>query len=206
MKPSFICRFVSRKFFYKCFFKLYIYVFSLLFVYSPKFYSQTLTSEQIYKKVTNTVVVIHAYDYNNELSKQGSGVVFNDKGYVVTNYHVLVGCDRLEILHNKEIVPYVDINGIDVEKDILILKIKAQKFPAIKIGDSEKLNSGQRVYTIGSPLGFENTISEGIISELRSYEESEKIFIQITASISSGSSGGGVEISSCSKNDAYERF
>ncbi|OGU36911.1 MAG: hypothetical protein A2315_02710 [Ignavibacteria bacterium RIFOXYB2_FULL_35_12] len=173
-------------------FKIILYLFVILFFYSSDIYNQTLTAEQIYKKVTDAVVVIHAYDENNELVKQGSGVVLNDKGYVVTNYHVLEGCDRLEILHNKEIVPYVDIIGIDVEKDILILKIKAKKFPAIKIGDSKKINIGQRVYAIGSPLGFENTISEGIISGLRSYEEYEKSFIQITASISSGSSGGAI--------------
>jgi tetratricopeptide (TPR) repeat protein len=172
--------------------KLNICLFVLIFVYSPNIYAQTLTAEQIYKKVTNAVVVIHAYDYSNELVKQGSGVVLNDKGYVVTNYHVLAGCDRLEILHNKEIIPYVDIIGIDVEKDILILKIEAKKFPAIKIGNSKKLNIGQRIYAIGSPLGYENTISEGIISGLRSYEESEKNFIQITASISAGSSGGAI--------------
>lgn len=73
-------------------------------------------------------MVILAYDSNNELSTQGSGVVINDKGYVVTNYHVLAGNDRLEVLHNKDIVPYVDIIGIDVEKDILILKIDDKKF------------------------------------------------------------------------------
>ena len=173
-------------------FRLNICLYAFLLFYSPDIYNQTLTAEQIYKKVANTVVVIHAYDYNNELSKQGSGVILNNKGYVVTNYHVLAGCDRLEILHNKEIVPYVDIIGIDVEKDILILKIEAKKFPSIKIGNSKSLNIGQRVYAIGSPLGFENTISEGIISGLRSYEEYEKDFIQITASISSGSSGGAV--------------
>lgn len=172
--------------------KLNIYLFSLLLFCSPSIYSQVLSAENIYKKVSGAVVVILAYDYNNQLSKQGSGVVIDDKGYVVTNYHVLEGCERLEIHHIKEIVPYVDIIGIDVEKDILILKIKAQKFPAIEIGDSEKLNIGQRVYAIGNPLGFENTISEGIISGLRSHEESGRSFIQITASISSGSSGGAV--------------
>jgi tetratricopeptide (TPR) repeat protein len=173
-------------------FKFNFYLFVLLLIYTPHIYNQTLTAEQIYKKVTDAVVVIHAYDSNNKLSKQGSGVVLNDKGYIVTNYHVLAGCDRLEILHNKETVPYVDIIGIDVEKDILILKIKAKKFPSVKIGDSKSLKIGQRVYALGSPLGFENTISEGIISGLRSYEEFEKNFIQITASISSGSSGGAV--------------
>lgn len=168
------------------------YLFIILFLYSPNLNSQTLTAEQIYKKVAVAVVVILAYDLNDELSMQGSGVVINDKGYVVTNYHVLEGCERLEILHNEEIVPYVDIIGIDVERDILILKIEESKFPAITIGVSQKLNIGQRVYAIGSPLGFENTISEGIISGLRSYEEFGKNFIQITASISSGSSGGAV--------------
>ena len=170
--------------------KLNIFLYSFLLFYSTNIYCQTLSAEQIYKKVNDAVVVIHAYDYNNHLSKQGSGVVINEKGYVVTNYHVLAGNDRLEVLHNKEIVPYVDIIGIDVEKDILILKIEEKKFPAIKIGDSKSLIIGQRVYAIGSPLGFENTISEGIISGLRSYEESGKNFIQITASISPGSSGG----------------
>ena len=180
------------KYFQKFPIRLSILLLFLFFVYPQNIYTQTLTAEQIYKKVTGAVVVILAYDLNNELSSQGSGVVINDKGYVVTNYHVLEGNDRLEIMHNKEIVPFVDIIGIDVEKDVLILKIEAKKFPAIKIGDSKKLNIGQRVYAIGSPLEFENTISEGIISGLRSYEESGKNFIQITASISSGSSGGAV--------------
>lgn len=173
-------------------FKINIYIFALLFIYSPNLHTQTLTAGQIYKKITDAVVVIHAFDCNNELNKQGSGVVINDKGYVVTNYHVLEGCERLEILHNKEVVPYVDIIGIDVEKDILILKIDAKMFPAIKIGNTKSLKIGQRIYALGSPLGFENTISEGIISGLRSDEVSGRNLIQITASISSGSSGGAV--------------
>ncbi|MBK7381579.1 MAG: tetratricopeptide repeat protein [Ignavibacteriales bacterium] len=185
-------RFSLGNFIHPPLFKLSIYILSLLFVYSPNIYNQTLTADKIYKKVSDAVVVILAYDSNNELSTQGSGVVINDKGYVVTNYHVLAGNDRLEVLHNKDIVPYVDIIGIDVEKDILILKIDDKKFPSIKIGESKNLTIGQRVYAVGSPLGFENTISEGIISGLRSYEESGKDFIQITASISPGSSGGAV--------------
>ncbi len=189
MEKYFYQHFIPPKFYVS---QLNIYLFILLLAYSPNFFSQALTAEQIYKKVSNAVVVIYAYDDAGELSKQGSGVVINDKGYVVTNYHLLEDCERLEILHNEEIVPYVDIIGIDVEKDILILKIEDQKFPAIEIGNSKSLNIGQRVYAIGNPLGFENTISEGIVSGLRSYEEFGMNFIQITASISSGSSGGAV--------------
>ena len=173
-------------------FKLYILLFFLLLACTQNNDNQTLSTEKIYKNVSDAVVVIHSYDSNNELSSQGSGVVINDKGYVVTNYHVLGDNDRLEIIHNKEIVPYADLMGIDVEKDILILKIQDKKFPSIKIGDSKTLTIGQRVYAIGSPLGFENTISEGIISGLRNDDETGRDFIQITASISPGSSGGAV--------------
>src|SRR3989304_5029710 len=170
----------------------YFFILSFFFLISLRLNSQTLTAEQIYEKVKDAVVVILAYDYSDELVKQGSGVVLNDKGYVVTNYHSLSGCERLEIKHGDEIIPYVDIIGIDVEKDILILKIEEKKFPAVKLGDIKALKVGQRVYAIGSPMGCENTISEGIISRLRSYEELSKNYIQITASISPGSSGGAV--------------
>lgn len=183
---------VSSNIFHPALCRLIVYLLCLFFIYTPNLYNQTLTADKIYKKVTDAVVVIHAYDANGELAKQGSGVVINDKGYIVTNYHVLEGCEKLEVLHNKKLVPYIDIIGIDVEKDILILKIDKKKFPAIKIGDSKYLNIGQRIYAIGSPLGFENTISEGIISGLRSYEENQRNFIQITASISAGSSGGAI--------------
>lgn len=174
------------------FLNLNIFILCFFFLLSGTIRSQTLSAEQIYEKVKDAVVVILAYDNSDELRAQGSGVVINDKGYVVTNYHVLEGNERLEIMHGEEIIPYVDIIGIDVEKDILILKIEKQKFLSIKNGNIKELKIGQRVYAIGSPLGFENTISEGIVSGLRSYNEVGRNFIQITASISSGSSGGAV--------------
>jgi len=155
-------------------------------------YSQDLSPENIFEKVNNAVVVVLAYDYEGKLAKQGSGVVLNDKGYIVTNYHILAECDKIEIKHYDKVIPYVDIIGVDVEKDILILKIKREIIPSLKIADSDKLKVGQRVYAIGSPLGFENTISEGIISGLRNYDELNRNFIQITASLSTGSSGGAV--------------
>ena len=182
----------SRASSYNFHIKLNILLLFIIFVNTPNIYNQTLTADKIYKKVSDAVVVILAYNSSNKLSSQGSGVVINNKGYVVTNFHVLAENDRLEILHNKEIVPYVDIIGIDVQKDILILKIEEEKLPSIKIGDSKNLTIGQRIYAIGSPMGFENSISEGIISGLRSSGEMGKNVIQITASISPGSSGGAV--------------
>jgi hypothetical protein len=192
VKNNYTPQIVSKNSNYSYFLKANVFILSFFFLLCGRLNSQTLSAEQIYEKVKDAVVVILAYDYSDELAAQGSGVVLNDKGYVVTNYHVLSGSERLEIMHGEDIIPYVDIIGIDVEKDILILKIEEKKFPAMKLGDAKKLKVGQRVYAIGSPKGFENTISEGIISGLRSYEELSKNYIQITASISPGSSGGAV--------------
>lgn len=154
--------------------------------------SQELTSEQIYENVNDAVVVVISYDFNGNMANQGSGVVLNDKGYVVTNYHVFAECERLEIKHYDKIIRYTDIIGADVEKDILILKIEDNTFPSIPMADVANLKVGQRVYAIGSPLGLENSMSEGIISGLRNVDELRRNFIQITASISPGSSGGAV--------------
>ena len=164
----------------------------LLLLTTVKLYSQVLTPEEIYEKVNDAVVVIIAYDFNNEPTQQGSGVVLNDKGYVVTNYHVFAECERLEIKHYDKTIPYSDIIGVDVEKDLLILKIDDNIFPSIQLANVDELKVGQRVYAIGSPLGFENSMSEGIISGLRNVDLVGRNFIQITASISPGSSGGAV--------------
>lgn len=173
--------------------KIIILLFVSFFISIYKFsYSQDLTPEQIYEKVNDCIVVILSYDFNGKLLKQGSGVVLNDKGWIVTNYHVFAECEKMEVKHNDKIIKYTDIIGVDVEKDILILKIEDNTFPSIQLGSSDNLKVGQRIYAIGSPLGLENSISEGIISGLRNVYEKNRNYIQITASISSGSSGGAV--------------
>lgn len=155
-------------------------------------FAQELSPEQIYEKVNNCVVVIHSFDFSGKLAKQGSGVVISEKGWIVTNYHVYDGCERMEVKHNDKIVKFTDVIGFDVDRDILILKIKNNMFPSISLANSDYLKVGQRVYAIGSPLGLENSISEGIISGLRNIDYNNRNYIQITASISPGSSGGAV--------------
>lgn len=154
--------------------------------------SQTLDAEQIYKKVNNAVVTIYAYDSEKKILSQGSGVVLNDKGWIVTNYHVYNGSDKLIVKQNDKIIEFTEIIGVDADKDILILKISDKTFPSINIGNSNELNVGQKIYAIGSPMGLENTITDGIISGLRSYETNTRHYIQISAPISHGSSGGAI--------------
>lgn len=155
--------------------------------------SQELTSEEIFSNSKDAVVVIYAYDYDGLKDSQGSGVILKEKSIIVTNFHVFAGNEKLEIKHNDSLINYSEIIGVDIEKDILILKIEDNNFPAIPIGKSDEIKVGQRVYTIGSPMGFENTMSEGIVSGFRNIgEEVKNDYIQITASISPGSSGGAV--------------
>ncbi len=155
-------------------------------------HSQELKAEEIYTKINNAIVTIYTFDAKGKILSQGSGVVLNDKGWVVTNYHVFAGADKLVVKHKEKIVEYSNIVGLDVEKDILILKIEDKTFQSIKIGNSDSLKVGQKIYAIGSPMGFENTMTEGIISGLRHYEKESKNFIQISAAISPGSSGGAI--------------
>jgi regulator of sirC expression with transglutaminase-like and TPR domain len=98
------------------------------------------------------------------------------------------------IVHGQDTIPYTEIVGVDVERDVLIAKLESvDKFPSIPLGNSDNIKVGEKIYAIGSPMGLENTISEGLVSGYRtSVGELEKAFIQITASLSPGSSGGAV--------------
>jgi len=155
-------------------------------------YSQELNAEQVYSKVNKAVVTIYTFDSKGNPLSQGSGVIINEKGWVITNYHVYEGASNLIIKNNEKTIDYSKIICLDPVRDILILKISRKDFPQIKIGNSNAIRVGQKIYTVGSPLGLENTISDGIVSGIRSNDELSKYFIQISAAISPGSSGGAV--------------
>jgi tetratricopeptide (TPR) repeat protein len=163
----------------------------LLFCLTAKVYSQgDLPAEKIYDLVNNSVVVVLAYDGAGN-QYQGSGVVINKDGYVVTNYHVCKDANKFEVNHYKKEFKDVEIVRQDPDKDILILKVKDNPLSSIKTGSSEDLKPGQRVYAIGSPEGFENSISEGIVSGVRIDSNGNEV-IQMTTPITDGSSGGAV--------------
>jgi lipoprotein NlpI len=169
---------------------------SLLFIFIsfiPYYsFSQDLTADQIFEKVNDAIVVVYTYDFEGDKHAQGSGIILNDKGIVVTNYHLFAGCEKIELKRKDVVINHSGVIGVNIEKDILILKIEDNNFPNIPVAESDTFKVGQKIYAIGSPLGYENTMSEGIISGLREIGESKKSYIQITASASPGSSGGAV--------------
>jgi tetratricopeptide (TPR) repeat protein len=158
-------------------------------------FSQQLTADQIFEKVSDAIVVVYSYGFDSLKHGQGSGIILNSKGIIVTNYHVFAGCERIEIKRHDTLIVNSGIIGASIEKDILIIKLDDPKYPEIPVAEETNLKVGQKVYAVGSPLGFENTMSEGIISglrELKEFEDLKNNFIQITASASPGSSGGAV--------------
>jgi len=156
------------------------------------FDSKPLNAELIYTIFNEVVVTIYTYDSRQNLIGQGSGVVLKDKDFLVTNFHIFEGADSLIVKHKGKIVQYSMILGFDGDIDILILKIAENSFPKIHLGAIDKLKIGQTIYAIGSPMGLENTITEGIISGLRNNDASTRNFIQISAPVSKGSSGGAI--------------
>jgi len=133
----------------------------------------------------------------------GSGVIVDPDGYIVTNAHVVRGAQRIRveipiraagqsILATSSRTASGEIVGIDLETDLAVIKVNGPKLPALTFGDSEDLKAGQLVLAFGSPLGFQNSVSLGVVSSIaRQLEpESSMIYIQSDVSINPGSSGG----------------
>lgn len=126
---------------------------------------------------------------------QGSGVIIDaEKGYVVTNNHVIDNADEITVILNDGREYKAKLIGKDPQSDIALLKIDdAKKLVAIKLADSDKLRVGDYAVAIGNPFGIGQTVTSGIISALarsglnmNGFEN----FIQTDASINRGNSGG----------------
>ncbi len=153
---------------------------------------KTLETVEIARIAEPASVYIETFDKDGEILGNGSGFVIHRDGKIATNYHVIDGAYSAKIyFDNGNIYNVNHILFYDDIRDIALLKISETNLPFLKLGDSDDIANGERVVAIGSPMGLENTISEGIISSKRRYiKELNQSFIQTSASISWGSSGG----------------
>ncbi len=123
----------------------------------------------------------------------GSGVVVSPEGYIITNHHVIESADEIEVaLADGRTMP-AKIVGTDPETDLAVLKVAAEKLPAITFADPDQSKVGDVVLAIGNPFGVGQTVTQGIISALgRSHLgiNTFENFIQTDASINPGNSGG----------------
>jgi len=125
----------------------------------------------------------------------GSGVIFEKRGYILTNWHVVEKASQIKVILINEEIFNAKLIGSSPELDLAVLKIEAQRdLPTIKIGDSDRLMIGEKVIAIGNPFGLSHTVTTGVISaQKRSLRVGENVyldFIQTDASINPGNSGG----------------
>ncbi|MFK5913998.1 MAG: DegQ family serine endoprotease [Woeseiaceae bacterium] len=122
----------------------------------------------------------------------GSGFIIDSDGYVVTNHHVIKDADEIIVRLKDRRELKATVIGSDARSDIALLKIEADNLPVVKMGSSSKLKVGSWVMAIGSPFGFDHSVSVGVISATGRTLPSESYvpFIQTDVAINPGNSGG----------------
>ncbi len=160
----------------------------------------TLSAQQIFKRVSPSVMVVESLDAQGKVLALGSGVVIGPSDWfaahapavvnrVVTNRHVIEDGVSFRVEHDGKQWP-AKLVRVDPDRDLAELSVAGLAAPVVTVLDSSKLAVGETVYAIGAPEGLELTISEGLISGLRDFDKGQ--VIQTSAAISPGSSGGGL--------------
>jgi S1-C subfamily serine protease len=128
---------------------------------------------------------------NDEPITRGSGFLVSPDGMIVTNYHVIAtGNVAVVKFSDGTTLPVDGVLAADKARDLAIIKIHGKNFRPLTLGNSDRIQIGEDVVAIGNPLGLELTVSNGILSGVRTVEKEGGKFLQITAPISHGSSGG----------------
>lgn len=127
-----------------------------------------------------------------ERSSLGSGFIISNDGYIITNNHVVADADEIIVRLNDRREFLAEVVGTDPRSDIAVLKIEANDLPVLNFGDSTRLKVGEWVLAIGSPFGFDHSVTQGIISAIgRALPNDSYIpFIQTDVAINPGNSGG----------------
>lgn len=150
-----------------------------------------MDAEQIYAKCSPAVFYIEVYNRNGLAIASGSGFFIDSKGTAVTNYHVIEGASsaKITVSDTGKVYDVAGVYDFNSDGDWAVLKINGSGFNYLQIADRTTVVGGATVYAIGSPLGLQNSITQGIISNVNRVEEGNS-YIQTSAAISHGSSGG----------------
>jgi tetratricopeptide (TPR) repeat protein len=147
----------------------------------------------IVKKIQPSVVTILTYDKSGKGLTQGSGFFIREDGHIITNRHVLQGASSANVkTADDKVYPVTKVFAEDKEGDLILISVDISHDTVQHLSVSASIPEvGERVIVIGSPLGLEKTVSDGIVAAVRDIRKFGKI-IQITAPISAGSSGSPV--------------
>jgi serine protease Do len=161
----------------------------------PRLNDLEMASRLVAKRVEPSVVSI-TRPSGTSLDGQGSGVIVDKAGYIITNFHVVNGAGKVQVRLSDRRVADANIIGTDSMTDIAVLKISLDNLIPAEWGDSDKLEVGDLVWALGSPYGLERSLTFGIVSA-KSRRSSSYIsrspyqeYLQTDAAVNPGNSGG----------------
>ena len=148
---------------------------------------------ELVRKVLPAVVTVVGYDAAGKVMRIGSGVFIDPEGHLITNLHVITGVARAEVkLPKGEVYPLTEMVAADEKADLVKLVVNLPRgAPHYLTVSGARPEVGEHVVVLGSPLGLEQTVSDGMVSAIRTVPDRGE-FLQISAPISPGSSGGPV--------------
>lgn len=147
----------------------------------------------LFEQNPNAEIFMGPQQANRKQNGLGSGVIVNDKGYILTNNHVIQGADTIVVTLKDGKTADAKLIGVDEDTDLAVLQIKSEQLPSIPLGVSKKMRVGDVVLAIGNPFGFDRTVTQGILSATeRSGVEINILsnLLQTDAAINPGNSGG----------------
>lgn len=167
------------------------------------FESQTEAQQDMFQETLNSINV-KSSDFTSILddvlkatvavragSAIGSGVIIEDEGYIITNFHVIEGNeDSINVKLSDNRQGQARLVAFERNVDVAVLKINGGPFHRLKWGDSQNVKAGEKVIAVGSPAGLDFTVTEGIISAPKRLSSNGVTYIQTDVSINPGSSGG----------------
>ena len=156
---------------------------------------EELTLQELYERCSRSIVAISGYQNRMIGYNWGTGVILSPDGLILTNTHVIEGCDRATVTLFNDQEYEAKLVGADTISDVALLKIEAKGLPAAELGDSSTLRVGDRVAAIGNPLGesFRNTLTDGIISAIErgvQFNGRSMTLLQTNTALNEGNSGG----------------
>ncbi|MDR3586725.1 MAG: cell wall-binding repeat-containing protein [Desulfosporosinus sp.] len=148
------------------------------------------SAREIAQLLKPSIVAIEVLDGNGNELGYASGVIATRDGKIFTNYHVIDGATSAKVtLPDGRVLDVTNISGYDPKYDAVVLQVNAKDLQPAKFNLASSAQIGDKIYTLGNPLGLEDTISDGLISTTHRVVNGET-YIQISAPISPGSSGG----------------
>jgi Flp pilus assembly protein TadD len=170
-------------------------VLAFLVPYRGHIYAQAIDTRAIYAKDSDAVVLVLADQIAGEPNEahEGTGIIVTEDGSILSVLHVIKGAGRVTVkLKDGDVYDDVRVTAFDARRDLVVLKVPGFGMHKVTLGNSDDVKIGESVALISNPEGLEQSISQGIISGARTFEDRGYKVLQTSAAASHGSSGGAI--------------